>query len=357
MKKITSISDAQEAMIPALVEHWVKSAEEPTSYEDMKSAVDRMYQLMGQKAPLLLIAQSPWAAVVTAAALKIIAGDKERISTLRSTLCSTLGSTLRSTLDSTLGSTLGSTLDSTLYSTLDSTLGETSEVKIKDALNFGYGGGYLVQWWAFLAGYYELGKEIGVQFDEEKYRLFTDFTKAFPYIIALENIAIVSMKPTKIRWIDSPVSEVSGIKPENMPKNRILHADGEKAVEFADGWGVYCNNNVRLPENYGLTKITEWKSEWLLSEQNAELRMVLIKGIGYDRICEELKAKKLHEWREYELLRIDNADVEPIHLLKMTCPSTGKIHVGRTPPDIEDAREAAKWRNHGIDPESFIVEQ
>jgi hypothetical protein len=86
--------------------------------------------------------------------------------------------------------------------------------------------------------------------------------------------------------------------------------------------------------------------------------MVLIKNIGYEKILHDLEAKKLDSWREYELVRIaENVDVEPIHLLKMVCPSTGKIHVGRVPPTCLFAREAATLRNGGIDPEMFGVEQ
>ena len=49
-------------------------------------------------------------------------------------------------------------------------------------------------------------------------------------------------------------------------------------------------------------------------------------------------------------------DIEPIHLLKMICPSTGYIHVLRVPPDLNSAREAIRWINWGIDPEELAVE-
>jgi hypothetical protein len=49
-------------------------------------------------------------------------------------------------------------------------------------------------------------------------------------------------------------------------------------------------------------------------------------------------------------------DLEPIHLLKMTCPSTNHIHVLRAPPDISSAREAIAWCNWEIDPDQFSVE-
>uniref|UniRef100_UPI00403F9727 DUF6745 domain-containing protein n=1 Tax=Microcoleus sp. OTE_8_concoct_300 TaxID=2964710 RepID=UPI00403F9727 len=95
---------------------------------------------------------------------------------------------------------------------------------------------------------------------------------------------------------------------------------------------------------------------WILAEENAEVRRVLIEGIGYDRIIQELQAKQIDSWQEYALLQIDNADFEPICLLKMTCPSTGFIHALRVPPNLTSAREAIAWVNWDIDPEEFSVQ-
>ncbi len=47
---------------------------------------------------------------------------------------------------------------------------------------------------------------------------------------------------------------------------------------------------------------------------------------------------------------------EPIHLLKMTCPSTGNIYVIRVPPNIRSARQAIRWINWGTDPKQFTVQ-
>jgi hypothetical protein len=125
-----------------------------------------------------------------------------------------------------------------------------------------------------------------------------------------------------------------------------------------------------LPEQYGKVHPHQWQSEWLLTEDNVELRRVLIQGIGYDRICQELQASELDTWHEYTLLKID-ADIdayepplwndeaplrEPIYLLKMTCPSTGHIHALRVPPAMTTAREAIRWVNWDIDPEAFAVQ-
>ncbi len=64
---------------------------------------------------------------------------------------------------------------------------------------------------------------------------------------------------------------------------------------------------IDLPWRYW-TKFSEWKSEWLLDEYNAEIRRVLIEQIGYEKICNELDAITLDSWREYTLLKIDRVE-------------------------------------------------
>jgi internalin A len=161
------------------------------------------------------------------------------------------------------------------------------------------------------------------------------------WIFSFEKICFVCDGPRHLRF-DS--------------QNR-LHAEAEPAIEFADGWNSYYYHGVRLPEKYGQLHPNQWQSQWLLSEDNAEVKRVLIQGIGYERIIQELSAKQIDSWQEYALLEIYNGwNWEPIYLLKMTCPSTGFIHALRVPPDLTSAREAIRWVNWDIDPEEFSVQ-
>jgi leucine-rich repeat protein SHOC2 len=126
-----------------------------------------------------------------------------------------------------------------------------------------------------------------------------------------------------------------------------------------------------LPKRYW-TRLIEWKACWLLDETNVERRRILIDLLGYEKICKDLNTTNIDIWREYTLLKIDNTDityystigqagyhwndlqpsyVEPIVLLKMTCPSTGHIHILRVPPQIVSAEAAITWVNHGIHPD------
>lgn len=120
-------------------------------------------------------------------------------------------------------------------------------------------------------------------------------------------------------------------------------------------------NHITLKEKYQ-RPIKQWSPQWLLEEPNAELRRLLIQVIGYEKICFELEAVELDNWREYSLLGIAfNHDIfveeqEDIYLLKMICPSTAYIHVIRVPPQVNSCREAIQWINWGIDPEDFAIE-
>jgi hypothetical protein len=182
---------------------------------------------------------------------------------------------------------------------------------------------------------------LGCSYDARAWATLRSVVRSCGTVLAFDRTCFVMERPTFIAYD---------------PQYR-LHAEGEPALEFADGSALYAYQGVRLPERYGAIPPHHWRSEWLLAEPNAEWRRVLIQGIGYERLCYELGAVELDVWREYTLLHIPQTiDVEPIYLLKMTCPSTGAIHATRVPPTMRSAREAIRWVNGGVDPAEFSTE-
>jgi len=182
---------------------------------------------------------------------------------------------------------------------------------------------------------------LNVTCDGKKWEAFESLVKECGWIFCFDRVCTVCDRP-RILSVDG--------------ENR-LHAEGEPAMQFADGYSLYAHHGVMLPEKYGEVHPDRWQAQWLLEEDNAEIRRVLIQGIGYARICQDLQAVVMDSFAEYTLLRIDSdVDVEPMHLLKMTCPSTGYIHAMRVPPNVRGAREAIKWVNWGVDPEDFRVQ-
>lgn len=199
-----------------------------------------------------------------------------------------------------------------------------------------------------------------------------------PEIGQLKNLQKLDLFDNKLTTLSSEVGQLQNLQeldlsgnnlttlpPEigKLPNLQELNLRWNNPVQDLSALANHPNQNlkvwafgVQLPRQYW-THLSQWKAEWLLTENNAEIRRVLIQQIGYERICEELQTTELDSWREYTLLKIEaNVDDEPIHLLKMTCPSTNRIHVLRTPPNITSAREAIAWCNWEIDPEAFVVE-
>ena len=166
----------------------------------------------------------------------------------------------------------------------------------------------------------------------------------------LSNCGLIFCTDTKVLICDRPTQ----LHLDNL---NLLHAEGKPAIQFADGYSLYAYHGTTLPEEYGKHHPQQWQPSWLLQEQNAELRKILIQEIGYYRILEELQAIEINYDQEYTLLKINlKIDIEPIYLLKIICPSTGNVHVLRVPPEMKSAREAITWVNWDIPPEDFTIQ-
>ncbi|MEO0686723.1 MAG: DUF6745 domain-containing protein, partial [Cyanobacteria bacterium J06649_11] len=187
--------------------------------------------------------------------------------------------------------------------------------------------------------------------NQQKWKAFKNIVQYCGWVFDYDNVCIVSNRPTSLSFDE---------------QNHLHESNGKPAIEYANGFKVYAHHGTWISEKYGSIPSSQWKSQWLLSEENAELRRILIQVIGYNRICKELGAIELDSWNQYTLLKIENYTElearrstnppETMHLLKMTCPSTGDIHFLRVSPDITSAREAITWVNWDINPEEFEIQ-
>ena len=296
-------------------------------------ALKTIYQMIGKKEPDIIFFDSPYQV------LREIYTQQttERRNELKSSL-SLIDSTIRRELcspPSILG--FNTILNNIPNYELNRILDRQLSIQFNETL---YSDIIKPEFWADRASWFDFFTSTGGQYREQR-DLYGTLTKNCGWIVPFEEVCWVCDRPRFLSF-DS--------------ENR-LHAEGSPAIQFADGFSVYVYHGIRLPEEYGKFPPSQWQSHWLLSEENAELRRVLIQGIGYDRLCQELQTTELDYWQGYSLLRIDKTvDSEPMHLLKMNCPSTNYIHVLRVPPDIELAREAIKWVNWGIEPQEFLVQ-
>ncbi len=333
---ITELTPEQELLISVYREKWRKIAlnTEPIDKNQATAAIKAVYQALNLSEPDISFYDSPLAGLQAG-----IASQQENI---YGELYSYFNNQLWRKSSQLLDRKLVEKLERQLEIPLSLQLFRQFAIHIFNEINISGNPNVQPEMWAISGSHVDFCIEVlKCEYDLKIWELFNNFLKNCGQVYVYENIAIACDRPRILSFDNS----------------YRLHAEATPAIQFADGFSVYAYHGVRLPENYGKLHPHQWQPEWLLSENNAELRRVLIQGIGYARICQELQATELDTWKEYTLLKIDSqVDVEDIYLLKMTCPSTEFIHVLRVPPGIKSAREAIRWVNWGTDPEDFATQ-
>ncbi|MBD2452202.1 hypothetical protein H6G76_34905 [Nostoc sp. FACHB-152] len=330
-------SSEKELIISQTKSQWQNISSTPLDLEQATIAIQALYKFAGLAQPEVQFVESPVAA----------REQIEQESTQSDCMLAQLWEVLREDLWHSLCCSLG-TLQNELTHCIRNPLSELWERsfqrimldRLTEVLGDFLGDCLLPEWGICWAAMFVAAHQLGVTLAQDKYNLFCNYMQQVGWMFPYEGVAIAIQRPLIRR---NSAGEI--------------HGEGIPAIEFSDGCGVYAYRGINLPEKYGQAHPTNWRAEWLLEQRNAELRRVLIQGIGYERIYQQLQAKEYDRWQEYTLLQIESeVDVEPIHLLKMTCPSTGFTHVLRVPPDISSARESIRWVNWGIDPTEFAVQ-
>jgi len=91
----------------------------------------------------------------------------------------------------------------------------------------------------------------------------------------------------------------------------------------------------------------ELRAADLLQVRNVTHRRVLLERFGLDRFMHEVGGLVLDRDRdaggERQLLSVPLPDDEPLHVLRVTCPSTAHVYMLRVPPQVRTCRRAAAW--------------
>jgi len=158
-----------------------------------------------------------------------------------------------------------------------------------------------------------------------------DFVTNVSFIIPYEGIAFVSETP-KISWEEGKLHNTEG-----------------KAVEYADGYGLYSLFGVNFDEKL-FKKVTSKKVtlKTIFSIENMEQRMAGLKLVGVEKLLKSKHATKLDKSdRGNTLYKIENIFDQTAYYLHYKCPSTGRVYVSGIDPEIGvkgDADECMGWK-------------
>ena len=367
MAKILRLTREQEEAIPEYIERYVSLSGQDESDDDIVAAVSRMWENLQHPNPHILIAQSPW----QSAAMGLLGSQLDsqlgsqlgsqlrsqlgsqlgsRLSSqlrsqldsqldsqlgsrhrgqLGSQLISQLGSRLRSQLRSQLGSRLRGQLDSQLVSQLGSQLGSQLRSQLISQLGSQLDSQpiHICCWWSVNAALYRYAKMLGVDnlSTIEPYAVFAEKVNS---ITAYHGLAIPSRKP-KIYWL-----------------NKQLHREGGMAVQYQDGYGLWCLHGVSVPSWLAETKSDEIDVSEFAKIENAEVRREFILKVGIERIVTKLNVRRLDQRGDYELLSVPlGGRTGNWPYLKMLNPSLGVWHLEAVDKSCYTVEQALNWRN------------
>ncbi|MGA5820197.1 DUF6745 domain-containing protein [Kitasatospora sp. NPDC094028] len=127
---------------------------------------------------------------------------------------------------------------------------------------------------------------------------------------------------------------------------RLDRVDGP-AVEYPDGFALHAWRGMPVPAGFlaGLGDVTV---ERIRTEENAELRRVLLEHYGYDRYLADSGAEPIHRDETGVLWRIVLPDDEPavmVEVVNSTAEPDGTFRTYwlRVPPSTRTARAGVAW--------------
>lgn len=132
------------------------------------------------------------------------------------------------------------------------------------------------------------------------------------------------------------------------PSRVVLGEDGMPhrtdgpAIEFADGWGIWCWKGVPVSPEVVLAP-ESLTCERILDEPDLRVRRVMVERMGVERLSASGAVETIEGDDAQALLRLPMPEDEPVTMVRVTCPSTGHVHHLRVPPWIGTLRQAVAW--------------
>jgi hypothetical protein len=127
-------------------------------------------------------------------------------------------------------------------------------------------------------------------FDIEIWNTLKSLCEECPYLLAGDEFCVIIERPREL-CLDRELQP---------------HAEGKAAIQFADGYEIYCNHGISIPAKYGRIHSSYWQAEWIFSEvidptfkdidYQEELKTVLLLGIGCKNFCEQLSEPPEYYW-------------------------------------------------------------
>lgn len=205
------------------------------------------------------------------------------------------------------------------------------------------------QQWIYWKAFYTFCEKIGVVYEKEhseSLALWMREAKALHWWFPYETDCAIIERPIKL----------------HVNEGGFLHCENDKAIEYADGWGNYFLNGIKVPEYLVMTDAEDLDINFFLKESNADVKAEFVRKYGVERMAHlgkmvdsyEKYPEKTHSWwhkSQYELWDLKalfpGLDYQPF--VKMLNQTTGIWHMEAVSPECRTLAQALKERFGGRD--------
>ena len=318
MKKIETISADQIARFPAYVKKWtdIGLSTEAADFESAEKAALEGYRLAGLPAPMVMLrVSSPYAATMGGALAWMML--REMGQPVKAQVQSQVWDQVQSQVRDQVRSQVVDQVWDQVWAQVGDRVWDQVRADLPKFADAGKNNDMGGQLWAAFASYVSfLRDEMGWSGDTlPKFSVYEALATSCGWVWWHQNVCAISDRPSAI----------------NRDAQGRLHCEHGKAIEYRDGWGFYAIHGVRVPEQVVMSPETLTVTQ-VQTEENAEVRRVMIERMGYDRYVSEAGLKvidqcgpdhKLQGLRTARLLRGD--DIVLLDMLNSTPEPDGSI--------------------------------
>lgn len=203
------------------------------------------------------------------------------------------------------------------------------------------------QQWVYWKAFYTFGEMIGVEYKKENsdlLKLWMEESKNLHWWFPYEEDCLIIERPIKL----------------SVNEGGFLHCENDKAIEYADGWGMYYLNGIKVDKYLVMTDSENLDINVFLKETNADIKAEFVRKYGVERMAHLGKLvdsykkypKKEYPWwhkSNYELWDLKDLfpglDYQPY--VKMLNQTTGIWHMEAVSPACLTLNDAIKERFGG----------
>ncbi|MBE9210413.1 ankyrin repeat domain-containing protein [Nostoc sp. LEGE 06077] len=279
MAFIDEITPEQESLMPSYREKWQEIAFFTNRIDPQKAiaAVQSVYELLKLQTPKIQLFDSLYTAVTVAKPLYESPHFTDDGLSFANQLIGKLHKKFYINNENSIGhwdQFISSQLRPDANSEIDRQLSESLKNYFLEGKSEPFSSWYdfywfvPLHWYACEGGFFDfhfsvVSHTLFEPYDKSAWEVFQQLVQSCGWIIPFENICLVCDRPTQFLF-DS----------EN-----LLHAEGEAAIKFIDGTGLYSYHGVTLPMQYGENHPYQWQPQWLLDETDIELKTTLVRAI------------------------------------------------------------------------------